>query len=323
MGGPVVRHLLTRSAFALRVFTRDTESARAEALLRDGGGRVAVVQGNVDDEASLRDAMRGIDAVFCNTDFWSSGSPLQEYEQGLRVLSAACDAQVRHFIWSSLDNAVGLTDGVCPVPHFDSKAAVEHWIDLMRSEEFMRRDARGWFSSNVSVLVTAPYFENFQFRLLPKPGRLTDGRDGLIFNIALGNGRYPLIALDDIAWFAAHIFDHPERFAGRTLRVLGEALSGDDIAATFERVTGIPAEYCDLPLDDIRAAMPDTGHDVAGMFAFYQTCDVMGRAPRHAGLAADTPRSARFCRLDREEGVARRSRRRPEIRRADPVQARG
>jgi len=278
MGGPVVRKLLTTSERTVRVFTRNADSVRVKALLTGGGGRVEVAQGNLDNEDSLHAAMSGVDAVFCNTDFWSTASPLREYEQGRRALQAAQRSDIEHFVWSSLDNAIGLTDGRIPVPHFDSKAAVEGWINLMRSEEFMRQDTDGWYSRHVSVLVTAPYFQNFQFRVLPRQGRLSDGRDGLVFNIALGTGRYPLIALEDIAWFADHILGDFEQWGDRTLRVLGDSLTGHEIAASFERVTGIAAEYRNVTLETIRTEMPSTGHDVAGMFAFFQAFDVMERS---------------------------------------------
>ena len=278
MGGLIVRKLLSGPTRTVRVLTRDAGSARVSALLSDGDGRVEIVQGSLDDEQSLLQAMTGVDAVFCNTDFWSTGSPAREYEQGRCALRTAQRAGVRHFVWSSLDNAGDLTDGRVSVPHFDSKAAVAGWVDLMRSEEFMRKEPGGWYSRNVTVLVTAPYYQNFQFRVLPWQGRLADGRDGLVFNIALGSGRYPLIALEDIAWFASHILGDREQWGGRTLRVLGDSLTGPEIAGTFERITGIPAEFRDVPLQTLRTAMPDTGHDVAAMFEFFQTFDVMERA---------------------------------------------
>lgn len=278
MGSAIVRALLADCDRAVRVLTRDPTSPRMAQQLDGGDGRVAAVRGDLDDENGLRAAMTGIDAVVCNTDFWSTASPLREYEQGLRALRAAQSAGVGHFVWSSLDNAIGLSDGEIAVPHYDSKAAVEGWIGLMRSDEFMRQEPDGWFSRHVSVLVTAPYYQNFQMRVLPKPGRLADGRDGLVFGMALGAGRYPLVSLEDIGWFARYLIDNLATWGGRTLRVAGDSLSGAEIAATFERVTGIAAEYRDVPLNMLRAAMPGTGHDVAGMFEFFQAYDVMGRA---------------------------------------------
>lgn len=60
--------------------------------------------------------------------------------------------------------------------------------------------------------------------------------------------------------------------------MLGDSLTGPEIAGTFERITRIPAEFRDVPLQTLRTVMPDTGHDVAAMFEFFQTFDVMERA---------------------------------------------
>ncbi len=119
---------------------------------------------------------------------------------------------MQHLVYSSLDGAAGLTDGQTLVPHYDAKAAVEQWIDMMRADEFMTKAADGFYSSHVTVLVTGPYFENLQTIFAPRKGPLSDGREGLIFEMATGGLPHPMIALDDIAWFARHIFDHPDRW---------------------------------------------------------------------------------------------------------------
>jgi len=56
----------------------------------------------------------------------------------------------------------------------------------------MRQEADGWYSKHVAVLVTAPYFENL-YALAPRRTRLPDGREGLVFELPLGEaGRWPL-----------------------------------------------------------------------------------------------------------------------------------
>ena len=276
MGSSVVRRLAARSGSEVAVLTRDPGSERARALLP--AGAVHLVRGDVDDAAALEAAMAGVDEVFANTDFFSTASPAREHEQGLQVLAAAERAGVDRFVWSSLDAAATLTEGRIPVPHYDAKAAVEAHIGLRRSEEFMRQDPDGWYSRHVAVLVTAPYFENLSSALAPRRGALPDGRDGLVVTLPLGNGRWPLIALEDIAWFAAHVLEDWGRWGGRTLRVAGDSPTGTQIAETFERVTGTPAAYQDLPLDAVRAMVPGVGHDLAAMFEFFQDVDLVHRA---------------------------------------------
>lgn len=300
MGTPIVRRLAARPDTELTVLTRDPDSKRAKALLT--AGQVHLARGDVDDVSSLHDALAGVDDVFCNTDFFATGSPVREYEQGLVVLSAAETAGVSRFVWSSLDSAGTLTDGRISVPHYDSKAAVEAHIGLRRSEEMMRQDAGGWYSHHVAVLVTAPYFENFQFRMAPQVGPLPDGRDGVLFTIPMGVGKYPLIGLEDIAWFAAHVLDEWDRWAGKSLRIVGDSLTGQAIAETFERVTGIPSAYQDVPLQAMRDMVPDVGHDLAAMAEFFQDFDLLERARDITALRGIHPGLMTFEAWLRETG---------------------
>lgn len=219
MGRAVAKALLVerRQNWSVRIFTRNPESQRARELLNDGDQRIDAVKGDVDDAASLRAAMEGIGAMFVNTDFFSSMSVRTEYEQGVRILETARSVGIGHVVYSSLDAAASISGGRIPVPHYDAKAAVEHWIDMMRSDEFMRRDTTGYYSNHVTVLVTAPYLENFQSLFPPRP----DGSGALIFHFAGGGKPYPMIALADIGWFVVEILAHPKEWVGRTLRVMG------------------------------------------------------------------------------------------------------
>ncbi|MFD7586250.1 NmrA family NAD(P)-binding protein [Kitasatospora sp. NPDC059811] len=274
MGSHVVRHLLATTDATVTVPTRHPESARATGLAATAPDRVRLVRS---DPAALEVLIGQADHVFANTDFFATGSAVGEYRQGLHLLAAAERAGVERFIWSSLDSAVSLTGH--PVPHFDSKAAVAAHIGLMRSEEMLRKETDGWYTDHVSVLTTAPYFENLRDRLAPRP----DGRGGLVFRLPLGAAHYPLVALDDIAWFACHMFDNWQSWGARDLAVIGDSLTGDEIAATFAQVTGTPSTYLPMPHDDLRTAVPGFSHDYAAMFRFFADRDLYAR-DRDIGL---------------------------------------
>ncbi|MFD9817802.1 NmrA family NAD(P)-binding protein [Streptomyces violascens] len=199
MGRHLVQRLLATTDATVTVPTRHPESAHAAALAATAPDRVRLVRSG---PATLEALIGQVDRVFANTDFFATGSAVGEYRQGLHLLAAAERAGVERFIWSSLDSAVSLTGR--PVPHFDSKAAVAAHIGLMRSEEMLRKETDGWYTDHVSILTTAPYFENLRDRLTPRP----DGQGGLAFKLPLGAAHYPLVALDDIAWFTCHMFDN-------------------------------------------------------------------------------------------------------------------
>ena len=275
MGSRVVLRLLASSAQDLVILTRDPGSPQALRLIEAGGGRVRAVRADLSDIATVRPALESADRDICNTDFFSTAAVTGEYRQGTAILEAAREAGIDRFIWSSLDFAASLTGGRIPVPHYDSKAAVAAYISMRRSDEMMRQEAGGWYTRNVTILTTAPYFENFPHRLAPRRGTLPDGRAGLLFEIPLGDGKYPLVALDDVAWFAAFAMDNWQGWGTRDLAVAGDSLTGDQIAVAFERVTGIPAAYTSVPLDALRSSIPGIGHDFAAMFEFFQARDIV------------------------------------------------
>jgi hypothetical protein len=81
---------------------------------------------------------------------------------------------------------------------------------------------------------------------------------------------YPFVALDDIAWFTAHLFANPQDWGGKTLAIGSESLLIAELTTTFERVTGIPAEYC--PISDetfLDFGLPN-GHDILSQFRYHR-----------------------------------------------------
>ncbi len=272
MGRSVVRQLLTdeKNNWRIRAFTRNSNSAYAHLLHELAPGRVEFAEGDSNNAASIETAMHEVYGVFCNTNFFESCSVETEYEQGVRFLKTAKKAGVQHFIYSSLDNMTALSQRRFPCPHFDAKAAVEAYINRCHSDEFMRQEANGWYSQHVTVLVTLAYFENLTKFFLPRRGTLSDGRDGLIFWIPTADQPYPFVALDDIAWFAAHIFANPQEWGGLTLAIGGERLTIAQLATTFEQVTGIPAEHQPMTLEEFQALGIPNSHDVANQFRFHR-----------------------------------------------------
>lgn len=272
MGRPIVSHLLSRNNnWHIRAFTRNPESPYAQKLLAMGAenNRVELFKGDINDQASVVAAMEGVYGVFCNTNFWESCTVAAEREHGLRVLSAAHQSKVQHFVYSSLDSYITLSHGRLPVPHFDSKASVEHEINWRRSEEFMHQQSDGWYSRHVTVIVTLPYIENVKAFAVPERGTLSDGREGVIFKVPMADTLWPMVALDDIAFFTTHIFAHPEQWGGQTLPIGSESLTFAEIAATFERVTGVPAEYRPMSLEEYANQGIVNVHDVINMLKFF------------------------------------------------------
>src|SRR6478672_2847538 len=91
--GGAVAQALQGTGFRLRGLTRKPESERAAALARHG---VDLVQGDLDDEATLRRALAGAWGVFGVQNPLAAGVEREE-AQGKRLATLAHEAGVEHY----------------------------------------------------------------------------------------------------------------------------------------------------------------------------------------------------------------------------------
>lgn len=129
-GGSVVNIFVNDSKlkndWAVRGITRDVNKESSKKLASQG---VEVVSADINDKASITEAIRGSYAVFAMTNYWEYMDMNTEIQQGKNMADAAKDADVKFLIWSSVLNITKLSNGVLSeVYHFDSKATVEEHI---------------------------------------------------------------------------------------------------------------------------------------------------------------------------------------------------
>jgi len=74
-GGATLRHLAKRGGFKLRAMTRKPDSDAAKAVAALGA---EVVQGDLDDAASLERALAGAWGVFAVQNTWEAGVEREE-----------------------------------------------------------------------------------------------------------------------------------------------------------------------------------------------------------------------------------------------------
>ncbi len=152
----------------------------------------------------------------------------------MAVADAAHAAGVAHLVYSSA-NAVG------PVPtgvgHFDTKARIEEHVRALPTP--------------ATIIRPAAFME---ILLLPGAG-LPDGRFSFL---ARPDQAMQFIAARDVGRVVAQVFADPARWAGRTLEVAGDALTGDALAAVLAGHLGRPVEYGRIP-DDVLARDPLLG----------------------------------------------------------------
>ncbi|MFE1956293.1 NmrA/HSCARG family protein [Streptomyces sp. NPDC059524] len=261
-GGATARALLSRGrAVHALVRTPDAPAARELAALG-----ATPVQGDLDDEASLRAAMDGVHGVFSVQNFMTKAGLGGEVRQGRAVARAARDTGVAHVVYSS----VGGADRHSGVPHFDSKRHIERYLDELGVPS--------------TVLRPTFFMDNFADHL----PEVVDGTR--VVALALKpDTRVQYIAVEDIGWFAAEAFDRPGEYLGRKLEIAGDELTAAEVAEAFAARTGTPARFQELPLDMV-ASNPyiPNAPEIALMFEWFQDhgyqADIPALRAAHPGL---------------------------------------
>jgi len=223
-GRSVVDSLARSGRYRVRALARRLDTALAQQW-RDAGVDVRSVGIQPGMERDLAAALRGSYGAFLMTP---NLVPPADYEfaLGREQADAALAAGVQHVVFSSLENVEKRTAGRKLVPHFTSKALVEEYI-------------RGLPITSSFVYMAFFYSNIMEFFPPASKG------DGLKFSLYLPHhARQPFVdPMTATGPAVVEIFAHPQQYAGASLPIIGEILSGDDMAATFERVTGIRTVY--------------------------------------------------------------------------------
>ena len=226
-GGAVARHLLSRG-YQVKALTRKPESETARALSRLGA---AVVQGDLDDPASLERTLEGVWGVFAVQNTWEAGVQREE-EQGKRLAELARKKGVQHFVYTSVGSAHRRTG----IPHFDNK-----W----RIEETVRRLG---FPS-YTILRPVFFMDNF---LTPwfKPG-LLEGK--LLIGIKPGTV-LQMISVDDIGKFGLRAFEQHKEMNGHAIDLAGDQQTMPKTAEILSKAVGRKVEFVQVPIAEVRTA---------------------------------------------------------------------
>ncbi|MCO5995399.1 NmrA/HSCARG family protein [Actinoallomurus rhizosphaericola] len=255
-GGATARELLRRG-HTVHALVRDPQAPAARALADAGA---VLVRGDMEDEASLRAAMRGVRGVFSVQTFRTPGGVDAEERQGKAVADAAAHAGVAHLVYSSVGGAERSTG----VPHFESKWNIEQHIQKL--------------GLPATVLRPTMFYDVFH-DIGP---RLVNGE--LVLGLWLRpETAVQVIATRDIGVFAADAFDDPDGWLGRQVEIASDELTGPRMAEAFERVSGIPTRYQEQPIERLRAVR----EDLATMFDWFEREGYRADLPRLRSMRPD------------------------------------
>jgi uncharacterized protein YbjT (DUF2867 family) len=247
-GGAAIRHLAKRGGFKLRAMTRKPDGDAAKAVAKLGA---EVVQGDLDDAASLERAVAGAWGVFAVQNTWEAGVEKEE-EQGKRLARVAREKGVQHFVYSSVGSAHKRTG----IPHFENKFRVEQLVKDLG------------FPSH-AIIRPVFFMEN-----LPSPWFLNG--DKLTTSLK-ETTKLQMIASDDIGKFIADAFIRADKWKGVELDIAGDALTMVECAALMTTGLGRPVAYQQIPI----AAVRQNSEDFALMLEWF---DAVGYSADIASL---------------------------------------
>ena len=216
-GGAVAR-ALRRAGKSVRGFARDPHGAAGRALAREG---IELVQGDLFDPASIDRAMEGVRGVFSVQTSSPSGlvTDAQEVAQGKAIADSALAAGVRHVVYSS---SAASGKGVTGMGHFDSKTEIEAYLRSL--------------PLNVTITRPASFME-----MMMLPGMGLDSGEFTFFMHP--DQAMQMIALEDLGRINAAILCDPDRFAGRTLELAGQSVTGRELERAFSTAAGRQIRY--------------------------------------------------------------------------------
>jgi uncharacterized protein YbjT (DUF2867 family) len=223
-GRSVAHTLLQSGRYRVRGITRRVDSPEALGLAEQGAELVSLPL-DLGYKKGFVEAFRGSDGVFMLTPGIIPPAT-HEVALGKQLADAAIEAGVPHIIFSSLENVDTITGGKKCAPHFTDKARIEEYIRTL------------------PVTSSFIYMAFFYTNLLEFYPPAMKG-DTLVFPIYLPKDfRAPFVdPLTATGPAVLEILSNPEQHAGKSLPVIGDMITPQEMVDTFIQVTGKKAEY--------------------------------------------------------------------------------
>jgi len=267
-GGGLVRAILDDPAreFRVRTLTRNAQSAKARELAAAGA---EVVEADLDDGPSVRDAFDGADGAFVVTNYWAERSPKDEAERTRADMElaqadiaalAAKQAGVSHVIWSTLEDTRDVLGADDRVPTVDQRYKVPHFDAKAEADAVFRE-----YDVPTTFLRTTFFFEGFAGGV--GPTRAGDGT--LVLTLPMADQPLSGIAVTDIGKTALGIFKRGADVIRETVSIAGDHLTGDQYASAFSDAFGEAVTYRPMSWDDFRAQGFPAAVEMGNMFQYY------------------------------------------------------
>jgi uncharacterized protein YbjT (DUF2867 family) len=250
-GNSVVNALINEGSFKVRAITRNPQNYSGKAH--------EAVKADLNDTGSLKKAFAGAYGVFVVTNFWEGAD---ERAQGQNAISAAKEAGIAHFIWSTLPNVESISNKSFDVPHFTAKSKVDELV----------KDAGFRFYS----FVQAPfYYQNLTGMLSPQPKE--DGTVGWALPIDPTKKVIHMGDINDLGKVVTGAFLDPEKTGhGSYLSFATELKSFNDILETY-KANSKDYSFTQVP-GELFSTFFEGAKEVKEMLGYFEQYTYMGPA---------------------------------------------
>ncbi|KAL8869344.1 MAG: hypothetical protein Q9174_004340 [Haloplaca sp. 1 TL-2023] len=263
-GGSVITSIQANPTLAaeykIRGVTRDPSKPAGQTLSEEG---VELVQADLSDKESVKQAIAGSEVVFGVTNFWEYLSKDTEVAQGKNIADACRESGVGLLIWSSVPHTGIATDGKLNLPHFESKAEVEAYI---RKEAIPATFFHaGCFMSNI-------------------PGAVQKGpeQNTLPWNMH-PDTKIPLFdAAADTGKFVAGMLLNRDATLGKIIYGASGLMTPTDITTTITSVSGKKTEFIELDDQTFKSFLPEAiGQELMETFMLIKNFGYYGHVGEH------------------------------------------
>ncbi|KAJ5920147.1 hypothetical protein N7516_011005 [Penicillium verrucosum] len=260
-GGSVARSLKDNPEFEVVLTTRDANSTKARECREQG---YLLVKADSWNAAELDLVFTGAYGVFLNTDSddpnFKNEVGLPESAMGKIVIDAAIRQNVKYFVFSGLPQSNRLTDGEVSIVSFDNKNAIANYGRKAGFEAFVEVNS-GWA---MDILFMETYANAFGgFATIPD----SEGFLSLkVFPMSNDTGLIPWTSVRDDYGDAVHaVFLEPSKYANRIIWAISEAASFQDVADTYNRLTGTQVARFVPQTEPLKASTPGKTKEVNGL----------------------------------------------------------
>ena len=250
-GGGVVRSLSRSGQFNVRAVTRNVNSDGAKnlAALKN----VSVVEGDLDNAASVEKVLKDCYGAFLVTDSARGARADAEVKQGTTFCDAAIKNNLKHIIFSGLEACEPVIKRPCV--HFDYKTKVEDYALKLKDKIIF-----------TSVRMPC-YYESIKMFL-----RKND--DGsFVLNMPMENKKMFSMCIEDCGDCVTSIFQNPEKFKSKLVGLSAENMTQSEYLDIINKhLAPIKVKDGQLTLQQFLELNKYPGvQDYVDMFEFYQS----------------------------------------------------